>query len=579
MVSAKKEVIQMSSYSPPLEGRAGKLRLDFNENTAGCSPKVIEAISKIDCNFLSAYPEYTQFYTKLAKYLKVLPENLCLFNGTDEAIKLVIETFLQKGDSIAIPSPTYAMYKFYSQLNGLKIIQIPYKQGLAFPAETVLCALSNKPKLLVLVNPNSPTGTEISDSDIQKMLKKAKENGVLVAIDEAYSQYFKKSSISKIKECENLIVIQTFSKAFGLAALRIGYAVSNEDIISSLRKANSPYSVNSVAIIAASAALNDLEYVEKYANEIIENRKYMKLGLEQLGFTVYPSSANFLLVNFGAKNNLICKKLSQNNILIRNRNSEPMLENCSRVGVGTKAQCEQFLSTLKKIISQPLLIFDMDGVLVDVSNSYRKAIQQTVLFFCKKEPTPDEIQQYKQRGGLNSDWDLTEEIIKDNGKTISKEKIIKKFQQYYIGEGSTPGLIENEKWLLNAELLQSLSKNYALAIFTGRPKKEALYTLQKNNAAEYFDLVLAMGDIPKEKSKPNPYGLTLCLKILGYNASNAYYFGDSIDDMQAAKNAKVEAIGIISPNICEPGKLSSLLKEKGASVVLNDINDILGVLG
>jgi histidinol-phosphate aminotransferase len=573
----KSEVRAMRAYCPPLEGRRNKLRLDFNENTVGCSPKVIQALHTIDANTLSSYPEYEAFYGKLASYLNVEPAQLALTNGTDEAIKIAMETFVQKGEEVVLPVPTYAMYAFYAQLGGLKLTLLPYEQDLTFPKQRILEALERKPRMLVLVNPNSPTSTPINDVELAAILKKAQEAGTLVLVDEAYYQYYQKTAIRKLSEYDNLLILQTFSKAFGLAALRLGYIVSNPSIIQSIRKANSPYSVNTLALVAASAALDDIPFVQAYADEVIRNREYLKMELEKLELMVYPSSANFLLVKLGARNNVLCKKLSQNNILIRNRGNDVLLDDCSRVGVGTRAQCDEFLSTLRMLLAKPLLLFDMDGVLVDVSTSYRRAIQQTVLFFSGEEPTLQKVQEYKQRGGLNNDWKTTQAILDDMGKKVSYEKMVAQFQSYYLGEEGRPGAIASERWLLDSVLLQKLYQNYTLAIFTGRPKAEAKMALEASGTASYFDLVVAMEDLPEEKSKPEPDGILLSLKQLGFAPEQAYYFGDSGDDMIAAQAAGVKAVGVLPPGVKTP-ELVALLREKGAIEILDSVNDIARVM-
>lgn len=219
-------------------------------------------------------------------------------------------------------------------------------------------------------------------------------------------------------------------------------------------------------------------------------------------------------------------------------------------------------------IGEKLLIFDIDGVLVDVSNSYRQAIKQTAEFFTKKEVTLQEIQGYKNKGGFNNDWDLTEAIIRDRGLNASREKIIEKFQELYLGK-----LIKNEKWLLDKRILQKLYEKYKLAILTGRPREEAIHVLKNNNALNYFGEIIAMEDVTRQK--PDPEGL---LKILRkYNANHAFYFGDTIDDMKAAVNANIIAVGVLPPSD-KSEELKNLLLENRAKVVIYDINQIIGVI-
>ncbi len=221
------------------------------------------------------------------------------------------------------------------------------------------------------------------------------------------------------------------------------------------------------------------------------------------------------------------------------------------------------------------VLFDMDGVLVDVTNSYRKAIQQTVQFFTGTEATLLEIQQFKEQGGYNNDWDLTEAILKKQGKHVAKPEIITQFQKVYLGSGNTAGLIENEQWLLPKTQLAKLHGRFRLGIVTGRPRQETRYVLHKFGVEECFDVVVAMEDYPPEKAKPCAFPIELALQKLGEKA--AVYVGDSVDDMAAAVNAGVQAVGCIPLGVTGEGLKEKLLK-CGAVKVLGSITEISSYL-
>lgn len=570
-IEPRKAVIEMDEYNPPTSGRENYIRLDFNENTIGCSPKVMETLKKIKQGNLSVYPEYGKFRKKLAEFLKVKFDQVMLTNATDEAIKTVIETYVEKGkDEILIPVSTFAMFKFYAQLNEAVIKEVLYNDDLTFPTKKVLEEINPKTKIVVLVNPNSPTGTSIPKEDIVKIIEKARDNNALVLIDEAYYPFLSESSIDLIDKFDNLIVSQTFSKAFGMANLRLGYLISNKENIKNMLKVISPYSVNGIATTCAFTALDDYEYVKSYVKEISKNKVRLYNELDKLKIKYYKSDANFLLVDVGDKCNEFCENLKQKGILVRNRTKDPLLKGCIRITIGTTEQTDFLIKALNDIDynEKTLLIFDIDGVLVDVSNSYRQAIKQTAEFFTKTRVTLPEIQKYKNKGGYNNDWDLTEAIVKLKNKKINKEQIIKKFQELYLGK-----LMKNEKWILDKEILKKLSKDYELAIMTGRPRQEAIYALKYNGVFNYFSEIIAMEDVVKQK--PDPDGLLKILKK--FATSNAFYFGDSIDDMEAAVNAKIAPIGILPPSD-KSGKLKNLLLKKGAKTVLDNINQIKEVL-
>src|SRR3989338_3360287 len=240
----------MQEYKPPTSDRTNSLRLDFNENAVGCSMKVISALNSISPDSLATYPEYDKLRKALANYCNVDVNKIIPTNGTDEAIKTIIETYVEKGkDEIIIPTPTFAMFKFYAQLNEAIIKEIQYNYDLSFPVKKVLGGINKNTKIVVLVNPNNPTGTSIKEQNIIKIIEKAQENNTIVIIDEAYCQFSGKTSIPLTKKYNNLIITQTFSKAFGLAGLRLGYIISNEDNINLIKKILSPYSVKKYHLI------------------------------------------------------------------------------------------------------------------------------------------------------------------------------------------------------------------------------------------------------------------------------------------------------------------------------------------
>lgn len=230
---------------------------------------------------------------------------------------------------------------------------------------------------------------------------------------------------------------------------------------------------------------------------------------------------------------------------------------------------------MKNILHKRVLLFDMDGVLVDVSESYRKAVIETVKYFTDVHVTAGEIQTLKEKGGYNNDWDLSEALIIQYGMNIEKGKITAKFNCLYLGTEKTKGFIHNENWILSGDTLKRIYRDNILGIVTGRPRAEAEYVLGKNSAAQYFDVVITMEDCPEGRGKPDPYGINLALERLGKR--KAIYFGDSIDDMKAARRAGIQVIGVLPPD-SKSDELPAILRSNGAETILHDINDIEGVL-
>ncbi len=349
-IKPREEVLKMPKYDPPLEGRRGKLRLDFNENPIGCSPKVIEMLKSLTREDIAIYPEYNKINEKIANYFNVSQNEFLLTNGTDEGIKLIIDTYISPQDEMLLPVPIFSMFEIYASIIGCQISKILYNPDLSFPTNNLLKAISARTKIIILANPNNPTGTDINENDILKILKITNKKGIVVLLDEAYYDFYGETFLPSINKYMNLIITRTFSKAYGLAGLRLGIVFSNSQNIKFLRRVLSPYSVNIIAVMAAMVALDDEEYIKKFSNMIKINRNIVKRELEKLDLKVYPSHTNFLITDFGNACEYVEKELKKRGILVRNRSNYPLLKNCLRIGIGTEDQCEKLLQAIKDII-------------------------------------------------------------------------------------------------------------------------------------------------------------------------------------------------------------------------------------
>jgi histidinol-phosphate aminotransferase len=346
-ITPRKAVRDMAPYSPPSGGRAGKVRLDFNENTVGCSPRVIEFLkSKLCEQQLSIYPEYTRAKPALAQFFKVSPHELLLTNGTDEAIQVLVNTYIDDHDEVIILRPSYAMYRFYSEVAGAKIREIDYVPGtLAFPLEELLASITAETRAILISNPNNPTGTAIDIAAIREILDRAPRAAVL--IDEAYYEFCGITALPLINEYQNLFVSRTFSKVYGMAAMRMGCLFSQAANVEYLHKAQSPYSVNMLAALAAEAAIEDTEYVAHYVKEALAAREMLRAGLEKLGIGQAASSANFILGYFGDRAIEVRDALRDKAILVRDRSYE--IPGGVRITAGTREQAQAVLDELEKI--------------------------------------------------------------------------------------------------------------------------------------------------------------------------------------------------------------------------------------
>lgn len=343
----RQAVLRMAPYSPPTGGREGKLRLDFNENTVGCSPAVIDYLKeKLSAEALTVYPEYEATREALADHFRVPQSDFLLSNGTDEAIQVLINTFVDPGEEVIVLHPSYAMYRFYAEVMGAKVKALPYRsEDLSFPLEELLDAYGSKTRAVLLANPNNPTGTGIPVTAIERILER--DNDVAVLIDEAYYEFSGVSVLDHLPHYPNLFVSRTFSKAYGMAALRIGCLFSQEENVRYMHKAQSPYSVNLLAAIAARAAVKDRAYVDQFVRDAVESRNLLYEGFRQRGIPFYRSEGNFVLFRAGERAIPVRDGLRDRGILVRDRSYE--IEGCVRVTAGTPAQVQRFFDGLDEV--------------------------------------------------------------------------------------------------------------------------------------------------------------------------------------------------------------------------------------
>lgn len=344
MAKVRDNIRKMSPYSPPLEGRASKeyLLLDFNEMTQDPSSKVKQALHAfVDSGRVQAYPEYGNLPVVVAAYAGCKPEEVLLTNGSDQAIDVVMRAFVERGDKVVIPSPSFAMEYQAALVQGADIVRPEYQgPALSFPLDEVLLLLDSSPKLLVLCNPNNPTGGDIPMGDVRRILEKAKEKGVVVLHDEAYFEFSGITAKDFVKDFDNLCITRTLSKQFGIASVRAGYVISQAENIQEFMKIRGPYDVNMFAASAIRAALQDAEYSRVYIAEVMKRAKPM---LEEFFFKhnipFYPSKANFLLIRPDDPEKVL-RILQEQGILVRPRRDVP---GTLRVSVGTIQDTERFM--------------------------------------------------------------------------------------------------------------------------------------------------------------------------------------------------------------------------------------------
>lgn len=347
MPEPRRAIREMRPYSPPTGGRHHKLRLDFNENTSGCSARVAQFLREaIGGELLATYPDYEGARGELAAFFGVSQNELLLTNGTDEAIQVLVNTFVEPEDEVIVLTPSYAMYRFYAEVAGAKIVEVPYRAGdLGFDLDALIGAITGKTKAILLANPNNPTGTAISLGDLESLLGRA--NNACVLVDEAYFEFHGQTMLPHLNRFPNLFVSRTFSKAYGMAAMRMGCLMSAEANAAAMRKAQSPYSVNMLAALAACEAIKDTAFTRDYVQSALMGRRLIEEALTRLAIPCWPSEANFVLFDAGIRADECLARCREAGILIRDRRHE--IEGALRVTAGPPDQMRRFVRMIEDI--------------------------------------------------------------------------------------------------------------------------------------------------------------------------------------------------------------------------------------
>ena len=338
------EIAAVRPYVPPLEGRRGLLRLDFNENTVGCSPSVLRTLRRLDGESVATYPEYTRLHAGLARHLGVGGDRVLATGGVDEALHLLVEAFVERGDRVVTPSPGFVMYRVYAELAGAELRTVPRGPGEAFPEAGLRRAMRGA-RILFVATPNNPTGATAPVPALGRLA--GAHPRCLVAVDEAYFEFHGVTALPLVRRHANLVVLRTFSKAYGLAGLQLGCVVARPDVIESLNRVRSPYSVNGLAAILAEPALSDRAFLRRTVTEARRAVAFLRRELARRGVTTWPSAANFVLARVGRSAELTAF-LRPRGILVRDQGGHPGLAGCVRIGAGTVSQTRRFLMALDR---------------------------------------------------------------------------------------------------------------------------------------------------------------------------------------------------------------------------------------
>jgi histidinol-phosphate aminotransferase len=330
------------------------LRLHLNENTGGCSPRVIEALRQLTCEDAAYYPDYSEAHARCAKYLGVSTDRVLLVNGLDEGIHAVSLAYLQRGPDGAqreavIVEPAFDMYAACAAVASARCVEVPPRPDFVFPADEAIEALTADTRVVFLTSPNNPTGIAISRDDVARVASALPPEAV-VLLDEAYVDFARASFLDVLAQWPNVILGRTFAKAQGLAAVRAGCLVGDAPAIERLRAFVLPYSINVYARTAIVAALDDRDHLAWYRGQVAASRQLVYAMCDRLGLTCWPSEANFVLVRVGAGASALVAALATRRIFIRDRSTQPGCAGCVRITTGVVDHTRRAITEIEDLL-------------------------------------------------------------------------------------------------------------------------------------------------------------------------------------------------------------------------------------
>lgn len=525
---------------------------------------LVERIHEQD---IRCYPDGQALEASYAQWAGVPAQWVVVTAGADDAIDRICRLTLQPGTQALWTTPGFSMYPRYVALCRSQLKAVAWDKG-AFPLEAYIDAVCSEVQLLILVSPQNPTGAMISISDIEAVVSRFPDKVVL--LDEAYVEFSSGSAMALVENYPNLVVTRTLSKALRGAGLRVGFAIGRPQMVEKIRAAGSPYPVAGPSLRLAQALLE--RPFEALCQEIKRQRDALHSLARELGGEIQPSQSNSVLWK-SPRAAWIRDALA--GLGISSRSFEmPALRHEVRITCpGTTDAMHRLESALRCALSPSLLLFDMDGVLFDVSGSYRACIIRTAKSFGLDLDT-ETIQAAKDRGNANDDWVLTWRLLLQAGIECTLAQITERFEYYYQDSPSTPGLWRQEIPLVDRNLLEQLGRKIPLGVVTGRPRVDAERSLAKHDIADCFEVLVCREDAPL---KPCPDPIALAMKRARDKHVRAWYVGDTPDDIVAARSCGVLPIGHAPPH-CDLDAVMGALFRAGASRVLFSLNPLLELL-
>jgi len=563
-VPALNRLPQYSVGRPPFEM---DLVLDFNESLealpiSGSPPEVPNA---------NLYPWTDRLETQLAQRLGIDADRVIVTCGADDALDRSVRSVCCPGRRMVMVKPTYGMPWRYAIISGVEITTVEWWEG-PFPVDEVCDAAGGDAALVYLVSPNNPTGAVITRDEFVEVV--ARLPRTLVLHDQAYREFCDPEFdlTEDALNHPNVVLVRTFSKAWGGAGLRAGYAVGDPRVVDWLRRIGQPFPVSQLTLDVLEATVTpDAEPSRERIGKIRAQRDELIETLSELGAEPLPSQANFVGARF-TDAAWVRTAMASLGIAIRGFPGRSELNSLLRTTMpGNDRDFERLASSFRTVLRPEALIFDLDGVIADESISYRQAIVETAASF-GLEIDLAAVNAAKAAGDANNDWELTRRLLSHAGIEVDLEEVTTRFEAIYQGTDAAPGLRRHERLIVEPDLLRAFAERLPLAMVTGRPRLDGGRFLSGHGIEGCFQTVISMENAP---AKPDPAPVHLALKRLGVR--HAWMVGDTPDDIRAARAAGVLPLGIVAPGD-DPDLARTALADAGAARILATVDELLETL-
>lgn len=548
-------------YTVPRASAPTDLKLDTN---VGLGPGLDALAAVGDAAAIRHYPSARALEARLAARHGVDPEQVLVTSGGDDALDRLARLVCAPGRETIFPVPGFSVIVRYATACGAEVIEVPWEEG-PYPTEAVLAAATPATSWVVLTSPNNPTGNVATADDVRRLCEGLPD--ALVLVDLAYAEFADVDLTDVALEHDNAVVVRSFSKAWGLAGLRVGYAMGSPEVIGWLRSIGLPYAVSGVSLALVDRRLDEEAAVHETIETVKAEREELAAVLTELHAQPQPSQANFVLARV-ADPDWARDGLAGLGIAVRTWPGHSLLGDRVRIACPGNARDQaRLVAGLRAVLGPDVLLLDVDGVIADVSRSYRRAIVATAAAF-GVHLTGDDVADAKAAGNANNDWVLTQRMLRERGVEVRLEEVTQTFQRAYNG-----GLWRKETLIPRLETLQAIGRRWRIGLVTGRPRAELDRFLDHMDLRDLAEVSVCMEDAP---AKPDPAPVRLALKQLGQE--RGWMVGDTVDDIRAARAAGVVPFGVLTPaDRADPqraARTTATLTAAGAARVLTSLEEL-----